>query len=180
MVETKEKQSPPTKSKDLQGLSERSSDRKPEFKAILRVADGEVKGEMATGQAISRASGAGFMFANAVVKVLKLDKFKKIGYMTPAELDKIEDVMKNPNKYGIPSWLFNRRKDFDTGEGMHVVSSDLELVKKFDIRRLRRIKSYLGTRHARNDKGLKLKVRGQRTRTTGRKKKKSIGVIRKK
>jgi small subunit ribosomal protein S13 len=159
--------------------SQPKQENKPEFKAILRVADKEVKGEVTTGHAIAKASGSSFMFANAILKVLKLDSEKKIGYSTNADLDKIEDVMKHPSKYGIPSWLFNRRKDIDTGEDMHVVSSDLELAKKFDIRRLRRIKCYIGTRHSRKDKGLKVKARGQRTRTTGRKKKKSVGVIKK-
>lgn len=153
---------------------------KAEFKAILRIADKEVKGEVPVGHAVSLASGSSFMFANAIVKVLKLDKSKKVGYLSTAELDKIEEVMKNPAKFGIPSWLFNRRKDIDTGEDLHLVSSDLDLREKFDIRRLRRIKCYIGTRHSRKDKGLKVKARGQRTRTTGRRKKKSVGVIRKK
>ena len=109
--------------------------------------------------------------------------FRITSYVTKrfhSELDKIEEVMKNPAKFGIPSWLFNRRKDIDTGEDLHLVSSDLDLREKFDIRRLRRIKCYIGSRHSRKDKGLKVKARGQRTRTTGRRKKKSVGVIRKK
>ncbi len=152
---------------------------KVEFKAILRIADKEVKGETPLLHAMSLAAGASFMFANAIAKVLKLDTKQQVGFVPTTDLDKIEEVMKNPSKYDIPKWLFNRRKDVDTGEDRHIISSDLDLTKKFDIRRLRRIKCYVGTRHARGDKNLKVRVRGQKTRTTGRRGK-TVGVVRKK
>jgi small subunit ribosomal protein S13 len=151
---------------------------KQEFKAILRLADKEVKGEVPLFHAISRASGAGFMFANAIVKVLKLDEKKQVGSLSTAEIEHIEEAMKNPAKFNIPKWLFNRRKDLDSGEDRHIVSSDLELAKKFDVRRLRRIKCYIGMRHARGDKKLKVRVHGQRTRSTGRTGK-TVGVVKK-
>ena len=150
-----------------------------EFRAILRIADKDVKGEIPLLHAISRAKGAGFMFANAIVNVLKLDKNKKVGSMSAEEIKKIEDVMRNPSKYNIPAWLFNRRKDIEEGDDKHIISSDLDLTKKFDIRRLKKIKCYRGVRHSRGDKKLKVRVRGQRTRTTGRSGK-TIGVQRRK
>jgi len=59
----------------------------------------------------------------------------------------------------------NRRKDRETGEHKHLLSSDLDLTKQFDIRAMRKIKSYKGVRHAAGSK----KVRGQSTKSTGRK-----------
>jgi small subunit ribosomal protein S13 len=47
--------------------------------------------------------------------------------------------------------------------------------KEFDIKRLRKIKSYRGIRHA-----SKLPVRGQRTRANFRRKGHAVGVKRKK
>ena len=152
---------------------------KSEFKAILRIADKDVKGEVPLAHAISLAKGASFMFANAIVKVLKLDKNKKAGDMSTEEIKKIEDVMRNPSKYNIPAWLFNRRKDIEEGEDKHLISSDLDLTNKFDIRRLKKIKCYRGVRHSRGDKKLKVRVRGQRTRTSGRSGK-TMGVQRRK
>jgi small subunit ribosomal protein S13 len=152
---------------------------KQEFKAILRLADKEVKGEVPLSHAITKASGASFMFANAIIQVLKLEKKRQVGTLPAAEIVKIEEAMKNPQKYGIPSWLFNRRKEVDTGKDRHIISSDLELTRRFDIRRLRRIKCYIGMRHARGDKKLKVRVRGQRTRGTARRGK-SVGVVKKK
>ena len=104
------------------------------------------------------------MFANAVCKVLNLDIKRKCGDYTVKEVEKIEDVIRNPAKYNIPTWLMNRRRDRETGEDKHILSSDLDLTKQFDIRFMRKVKSYKGVRHAVGAK----KVRGQSTKSTGR------------
>ncbi|MBU4308527.1 MAG: 30S ribosomal protein S13 [Nanoarchaeota archaeon] len=80
--------------------------------------------------------------------------------------------MKNPK---LPEFLFNRLKDFETGENKYLVGSDLELKKEFDIKRLKKIKSYRGIRHAAG-----LPLRGQRTRSNFRKNRKKAGGIKKK
>jgi len=114
------------------------------------------------------------MFANAVCQVLKLDKNRKAGEFSEEEINKIEDCLGNPAKYNIPVWMFNRRKELETGQDKHIVSIDLDLKKEFDIRRLKKIRSYKGWRHARG-----LPVRGQRTRASFRKGV-ALGVKRKK
>jgi len=178
MESTEKPQSTPSKSKDLRGHAEQSSARKSEFKAILRIADREVKGEVPLFNAISRVKGSSFMFANAICHVLKLDRLRKSGDLSNSEIEKIEEALKNPGKYKIPAWLFNRRKDIDDGEDKQLISSDLDLTQKFDIRKLRKIKCYRGMRHSRGDKKLKVRVRGQRTRSTARRGK-SVGVVKK-
>ena len=57
-----------------------------EFRAILRIANAEVKGETPIAYAIAKAKGAKFMFANAVCKVLNLDKTKRAGDFSEKEL----------------------------------------------------------------------------------------------
>ncbi len=150
-----------------------------EFKSIVRLGDKDIQGDVQLYYAITLVKGAGFMFANAVCNVLHLNKKMKIGELPQAEFDRLEDCLRNPAKYKLPSWLYNRRKDRETGTDMHLLSSDLDLAKKFDIQFLRKIKSFRGFRHSRGDKGLKVKARGQRTRSTGRKGK-TVGVVRKK
>jgi small subunit ribosomal protein S13 len=59
--------------------------------------------------------------------------------------------------------MLNRRFDPSTGKNLHLIGADLELAVKEDIETMKRTKSWKGIRHA-----LGLKVRGQRTRTTGR------------
>ena len=114
------------------------------------------------------------MLSNAICNILNIPREKPIQDVSPEDLKKIEDVMRNPKKYNTPSWLLNRRKDPETGEDAHLVSADLKLRQQFDIRHLRKMKCYRGVRHAGG-----LRVRGQRTRTTGRKGK-TIGVQRRK
>ena len=146
-----------------------------ELKGILRIGDKDIKGEIPVSHALTLVKGSGFMFANAVCAVLKLDRSKKSGLLSDEELKKVEDCLRNPVKYGIPNWLLNRRRDRETGEDKHLISSDLELTKKFDIRHMQKIKSYKGIRHSIGSK----KLRGQRTKSTGRKGS-TLGVQRKK
>jgi len=145
-----------------------------ELRHIVRIAATELKGEMPLRIALTKIKGVSFMFSNAVIKALGYDPEKKVGELSDEEIEKIEDCLKNPHSYGIPSWLYNRRKDLLTGKDLHVVGPDLELVVKQDIDFMKKIKCYRGIRHA-----LGLKVRGQRTRSTGRKGR-TVGVQRKK
>lgn len=123
----------------------------------------DISGELKTVYGLAEIKGVGVSFANAVCRVLGIDPNMNIGYLSDEEIKKIEDVLNNPSKYGIPSWMFNRRKDYTTGNDLHLIGADLIYYVKQDIEREKKIKSWRGIRHA-----LGLKVRGQRTRTTGR------------
>lgn len=145
-----------------------------ELKGVVRLVDKDVAGNIPIQHALTKVRGVSFMLANALCSVLKLDRSKKVGYMNQAEIKKIEDCLKSPIKHGIPGWLLNRRKDIETGEDTHLISGELILKQKFDIRDMQKIKSYKGLRHSRGQK-----VRGQRTKSTGRKGR-TLGVKRKK
>ncbi|HJY22856.1 MAG TPA: 30S ribosomal protein S13, partial [Hanamia sp.] len=54
-------------------------------------------------------------------------------------------------------------KDMDTGSNIHLLTSDLDFIVSNDIDREKSIMSWRGYRHM-----FGLRVRGQRTRTTGR------------
>ena len=147
---------------------------KTKFRDIVRVVDRDVSGHTSVLLALTKVRGADFMLANAVCEVLGFDKKDKVGNLSPEQMKQVEDCMRNPAKYNIPSWLFNRRKDIETGEDKHLISADLKLRKDFDIRALKKLRCYKGVRHQRG-----LKVRGQKTKRTGRKGK-ALGVQRKK
>ncbi|MEX2684042.1 MAG: 30S ribosomal protein S13 [Candidatus Sigynarchaeota archaeon] len=134
-----------------------------DFKQIVRVLGTNIDGNRLLVYGLSEVQGIGIRFATSMVRILGLDASKRIGFLDDQTLAKLEDIAKNPLKYNIPGWMLNRRKDYRTGDDRHIVSSDLAYIKKLDIDRLRRIKCWRGIRHA-----LNLKVRGQRTRTTGR------------
>jgi small subunit ribosomal protein S13 len=145
-----------------------------QVKGIVRISEVDVKGETPLFTSLNRINGVGGALANAVCRVHNLDRNRKIGTLTDAEIKKIEETLKNPAKFGIPPWMLNRRKDLETGEDRHLVGSDLKFIQEQDIKKMIRIKAYKGVRHM-----FGLPARGQRTRSSFRKGR-TVGVVRKK
>ena len=142
-----------------------------DFKQIVRIAETDVKGERQLLMALKSIRGIGFSMANAICNILGLDKTQKVGTMNDEQLRAAEKLAKNPDR--IPAWMYNRRKDFETGQSKHLLNVDLKLANEFDVKRLKKIKSYRGMRHS-----MGLPVRGQRTRAhfrSGR----AVGVTKK-
>ena len=144
-----------------------------EFRHILRVAGTDIDGTKKIVYGLTKIRGVGPSFAAAIVRVAELRPELRMGELSEAEVQKVEDVMRDPAKYGLPSRLFDRRKDLESGRDLHLIGPDLSLSLKNDIDFMRDIRSWKGTRHS-----LGLKVRGQRTRTTGRKGR-AVGVAKK-
>ncbi|MEM3356942.1 MAG: 30S ribosomal protein S13 [Candidatus Bathyarchaeia archaeon] len=134
-----------------------------EYRHILRILGTDVQGTLKTVYALTEIKGISVSLSNAILKKAGINPDLRVGYLTEAEIDKIEDIIKEPAKYGLPSWLFNRRKEMETGKDVHLIGADLVLRTKMDIDQAKEIKSWRGYRHAYG-----LKVRGQRTKTTGR------------
>lgn len=141
-----------------------------EFRHITRIVNTDLDGAQKVGYALSRVKGIGNRLANVIIQKAEIDPNIRLGFLPEADIKKIEDMIKNPVKYGLPNWLLNRPKDRETGKDTHLVGADLILQIKSDIDQMKRIKSWKGFRHSHG-----LKVRGQRTRTTGRKAK-ALGV----
>ncbi len=144
-----------------------------EFRHIVRIIDTDVDGTLKAPYALTKIKGVNLNLANVILKKAGINPDVRAGFLTETEVEKIEEIIKDPAKHGLPSWLLNRRKDLKTGKDMHLISADLVLRTKMDIDQMKEIKSWRGYRHAYG-----LKVRGQRTRTTGRKGK-AVGVRRK-
>ncbi len=133
------------------------------FRYIVRIAGTDIDGSLKTVYGLAEIKGVGVNLAYALCRALGIDPEKRIGYLTDSEIKKVEDALKNPQAYGLSKWMLNRRKDYVSGRDMHLIGAELIFYVKQDIEREKKIKSYRGIRHA-----LGLKVRGQRTRTTGR------------
>jgi len=144
-----------------------------EFRHILRIIDKDVDGTLVAPYALKKVKGISLSIANAILKKANINPNTRAGFLTEAEVDKIEEIIREPTKYGIPNWLINRRKELETGKDKHLISADLVLRTKMDIEQMKEIKSWRGYRHAYG-----LKVRGQRTKTTGRSGK-ALGVKKK-
>lgn len=145
-------------------------------KHIIRVANTDLKGDKPILLALQKIKGVGKMFSNMVCSVANVKKDKKAGALNDKEVTTIEQVILDPTKFNVPSWLFNRRKDYETGEDMHIIAGDLKFAKENDLKRMQRTKSYRGLRLA-----VGLPVRGQRTKSNFRRSKgKGLGVKKKK
>ena len=134
-----------------------------EYRYIVRIMGTDVQGTVKTFYAVSHVKGVSTSLSNAIIKKAGVNPDVRVGLLAESDISKIEDVIKDPAKYGIPAWMFNRRKDSDTGKDMHVLSAELAFKIKTDIDGAKEIRSWRGYRHA-----YSLKVRGQRTKTTGR------------
>ena len=113
---------------------------------------------------LTQIRGVGYMFANTILNVLKINPNQRIGYLSPEQVNSIESIIKNPSASNFPSWFLNRRKDVETGEDKHLLTSDIAFTVRNDVEREKTSGSWRGYRHM-----FGLKVRGQRTRCTGRK-----------
>jgi small subunit ribosomal protein S13 len=134
-----------------------------EFRYRLRIIDTDVDGTLKASYALSKIKGISLGLANAVLKKAEIDPDKRAGFLTDTEIDTVEDIIRDPGGHGLPGWLLNRRKDFESGKDVHLISAGLVLRTKMDIDQMKSIKSWRGYRHAYG-----LRVRGQRTKTTGR------------
>ena len=119
-----------------------------EYRYILRIMGTDVQGTLKTVYAVAQVKGLSAALANAVLKKAGVNPDLRVGFITESDISKIEDVIKDPVKYGIPSWMFNRRKDADSGKDQHVLSAELALKIKTDIDGAKEIRSWRGYRHA--------------------------------
>ena len=152
-----------------------AEEEKQELKYFVRIANTDLAGGRPIGHTLTKIKGINFMFSNAICNVAHIDKTKKTGYLTDDEVTKIDDVIKEPSRFGIPSWLLNRKRDTEDGTDKHLVGTNLTFTHDNDIKMMKKIKSYKGIRHS-----LGLPVRGQRTKSNFRRNKgKVLGVKRK-
>ncbi|MBI2666602.1 30S ribosomal protein S13 [Candidatus Woesearchaeota archaeon] len=143
------------------------------YKHIVRVANVDIPGEKQVVWALTKIKGIGINFASAVCAVSNISRDKKAGNLNDEEVKKLNAVMQDPSKHGIPIWMFNRKKDYDTGENKHLVTGTLSFVQENDLKRLKKIRTLRGVRHSKG-----LTVRGQRTKSNFRRNKgKVVGVV---
>ncbi len=144
---------------------------KQEEATLIRVLGKDIRADKNVIVGLTKIAGISWAFSNAICKILQINGQKKVSELSDEDIEKIEKFMENPT---VPKYLVNRQKDFSDGEDKHIIGSDLKLRTEFDIKRLKKIKSYRGIRH-----NLGQPVRGQRTKShfrTNRKKSGAVGV----
>lgn len=135
-----------------------------EFKHMVRIARRDLDGNKSVANALSGVKGVGIALSGALCTSMNLDLNQKIGYLSDDKITEIEGAMRDPKKFNLPDWMLNRRNDYETGETVHLIESDLMMRLRDDLNRMKKVRSYKGKRHE-----VGLPVRGQRTKSTFRK-----------
>jgi small subunit ribosomal protein S13 len=124
----------------------------------------DIPGERKSLVGLTQIKGIGYNFATAILDTLKINTNSNIGNLTEDNVKAIEKLILDPIGANFPTWFLNRNKDFETGKNLHLLTSDIPFTLRNDIERERIVASWRAYRHLSG-----LKVRGQRTRTSGRK-----------
>jgi len=119
--------------------------------------------------ALTAIKGVGRRFSNLVLKKAEIDPNKRAGLMSQEEIEKVVAIIEDPMRFKIPKWFLNNQKDPVNGKWSHRHAQGLAGGLREDLERLKKIRSHRGLRHYWG-----IKVRGQHTKTTGRRGK-SVG-----
>jgi small subunit ribosomal protein S13 len=141
-----------------------------DFRFIVRMVGRDLQGTKTVAAALADVKGVGYNLGTYILAECKIDPRTRVGSLSDGQLAELEKSIKNIAGLKLPAYLFNRQKNLETGENTHLIGSDLDFVIKNGIEMEKNMQSWRGIRHF-----LGLKVRGQRTRTTGRKGR-TIGV----
>ncbi|CCO17447.1 40S ribosomal protein S18 [Bathycoccus prasinos] len=112
---------------------------------------------------LTKIKGIGRRFANIICKKAEIDMGKRAGELSAAELESLMVIVSNPRQFRVPDWFLNRKKDVKDGKYSQLTSNQLDTKLRDDIERLKKMRNHRGLRHYWG-----IKVRGQHTKTTGR------------
>ena len=135
-----------------------------EYENLIRILGNDIPGERKTLIGLTQIRGLGYMFANSILQILKINPDSRIGTLSQEQVSSIEKIIQDPKSTNFPTWFLNRQKDVETGDDMHLLTSDIAFNIRNDVEREKGVFSWRGYRHMYG-----LKVRGQRTRCSGRK-----------
>ncbi|CRK97825.1 CLUMA_CG011201, isoform A [Clunio marinus] len=128
------------------------------FQHILRIMSTNIDGKRKVPIAMTAIKGVGRRYSGVVLKKADVDLNKRAGECTEEE----------------ENWFLNRQKDIIDGKYSQLTSSLVDSKLREDLERLKKIRAHRGMRHYWG-----LRVRGQHTKTTGRRGR-TVGVSKKK
>ncbi len=138
------------------------------MRGIVRISGKDVEGHVPVKKAMYAVKGVGRRYAAICADIaqekLGIDPYSQVGLLSDEQLSKLEEIIINPKQHDIPSFIMNRRKDYATGEDLHLITNELGYSIKTDVEKEMKTKSWRGISHM-----FRKKVRGQRTKSSGRK-----------
>jgi small subunit ribosomal protein S13 len=138
------------------------ADDEEDIRYFVRIGQTDLDGTKSVERALTDMKGIGRRAARLISEKAEIDRRNVLGRLEDEEIDTIVDLVQGYADE-VPEWLANHQNDFYTGETTHEVGNDLNMQRRQDINRMKKIDSYRGIRHKRGQK-----VRGQRTKSTGR------------
>ncbi len=136
--------------------------KKDDFRYIVRIANTDIDGEKKLVRGLTSIKGVGMHMSALITDETGIDRDIKIGNLTDSQIEKIKEALDDIEE-SAPKWMLNHRKDYETGEDIHLIGSDIDMRLRDEINIMKKIRSYKGIRHERG-----LPARGQRTRANNR------------
>ncbi|KQC04855.1 MAG: 30S ribosomal protein S13 [Methanoculleus sp. SDB] len=133
-----------------------------EIKYFVRVKNTDLDGTKAVYIALTGIPGIGLHTSGIISRMAEVDRHAILGRLDDESVERIRDVVEKYSE-SVPVWMLNRQKDVYTGEAKQLLGTDLRMALEDDVNRMRKIRCYRGIRHETGQK-----VRGQRTKSTGR------------
>ena len=168
----KKKEAKPKPSKPEEAPAEKEG-----FRGIVRIAGKDIRGHVPLRKALLNVRGISHSLAipvsNVLSSELSISPDTPVGELDDSKIERIDAVLFNLSKYGIPRFMLNRRADKLEGVDRHVIMNDLLFAVREDVETEKKLYTWKGYRHSYGQK-----VRGQRTRNTGRTGM-AVGVLRK-
>ena len=138
-------------------------DKEDDFQYIVRIANTDIDGNKKLIHGLSSIKGIGRHLSTFIIQKTGLDRNTKMGYLKEDQIETIKNAITSIQKEA-PAWMLNHRKNYETGEDIHIIGPQIDLQLRDEINIMKKIRSYKGIRHERG-----LTVRGQRTRANSRK-----------
>lgn len=168
--ELKESPSKPEKKEKVAEKKQTGKDKKDkkdeksdDFRYIVRLSNTDVDGEKTLINGLTSIKGIGRQLSSFVIDTSGLDRTIKVGNLTDKQIALLQDAIDDIQEEA-PIWMLNHRKDYETGEDLHLIGPEIELGLRDEINVMRKIRCYRGIRHEQG-----LPARGQRTRANNRK-----------
>jgi small subunit ribosomal protein S13 len=133
-----------------------------EIRYFVRVGTTDLDGTKSVRVALTGITGVGRHTSMIISRMADVDELALLGKLDEASVNRIRAAVE-AYASKIPTWMANRPKDIYTGETKHLFGADVALARDEDVNLMRKIRCYRGIRHETGQK-----VRGQRTKSTGR------------
>ena len=145
-----------------ENTEDNSSKEQDDYSYIVRIVNTDIDGEKTLLHGLASIKGIGLHMSMLIIDSIKLDKNLKMGTISDKQIELINNAIENI-KAKAPTWMLNHRKDYETGENLHLIGSQIDLQLRDEINIMKKIRCYKGIRHERG-----LPARGQRTRSNSR------------